>query len=60
MKALVLSAALALGPQPPAGICPVEGVTKIASQSYCCTRASGQQCCSRSLDNNGKPAGCGC
>ena len=27
---------------------------------YCCSLSSGQQCCSGSLDDNGKPSGCGC
>lgn len=30
------------------------------STVYCCSLTNGQQCCAGSLDENSKPAGCGC
>lgn len=34
--------------------------TKSAFLSYCCIKPNGQQCCSKQLDSDGKPDGCGC
>ena len=41
--------------------CQVSSLTLVQGQPvYCCTMASGQQCCAGSLGQTGRPAGCAC
>ena len=63
MKAIVLATALGLNAQGAPMICvsaPLEPMKDVAFLSHCCIQPKGQQCCSKSLDDAGNPAGCGC